>query len=203
LDFPKPRRFSHTFAALFSLNYHAAEICLYEVGFKLPSSTGVILHDLESLRLTDILYACFQSTRAWFEVFLSIPAAEYCAFTLISYGQLFHAIGALYKLSVFDIPEWDISLVRKTLDLSALLGQLASRLEEAGNLYGGKTGVQSCPWAFCANKLRLCKAWWDMSAAPEMGITPGGEEWPEGTNEELLPFVNFDSLDDYFWQTTA
>ena len=185
------------------MNYYAAEICLYEVGFKLSTTTGVIIQDLESLRLPDILYACFQATRSWFEAYLSVPIADHCALTLIDFGQLFHAIGALYKLSVFDILEWDISTVRKTLDLSIIIDQVASRLEEAKDLYTGQTVVQSCPWTFCINKLRACKTWWDMTVASGMDISAVGEVWPDGFNEDLLPFVTSDSLDEYFWQTTT
>lgn len=190
---------SHTFTALFSMNYYVAEICLYEVGFKLSSTTGVA-HDIESLRLTDILYSCFQATRSWFEAYLSIPVAEYCTLSLINFGQFFHAIGALYKLSVFDIPEWDIAVVRETLDLSNLLGQFALRLDEAGELYSGQVGGQNSPWTYCAAKLRNCKNWWDMTVVQETDTPAEGEEWPEGSNEELLPFMDFDYLDEYFWQ---
>jgi hypothetical protein len=182
------------------MNYYAAEICLYEVGFKLSSTTGVVRHDLESLKLTDILYACFEATSSWFETFLSIPVAEYSTLSLINFGQLFHAIGALYKLSVFDIPEWDIAVARETLNLSNILGQFALRLEEAGDLFSGQVGVKHSPWRFCAAKLRNCKTWWDMTVAQETDTPAGGEEWPEGSNEELLPFMNFDYLDEYFWK---
>ncbi|KAE9374192.1 hypothetical protein N431DRAFT_437675 [Stipitochalara longipes BDJ] len=186
---------------LLSMNYYAAEIGLYEVGFKLVSTTGVVYHDGESLRLSDILYACFQATRSWFDSYLSIPIADSFTLSLIAFGQLFHSIGALYKLSVFDIPEWDIAVVRETLNLSNLLGQLALRLEEAGDLYSEEVKPQNNAWKFCAAKLRNCKIWWDKTVAQETEAPAGVEVWPEGFNEELLPFMNFESLDDYFWQS--
>jgi hypothetical protein len=185
------------------MNYCAAEICLYEVGFKLSSTTGVVRQNLESLRITDTLYACFQATRSWFESYLSIPFADYCTLSLLHFGQLFHAIGALYKLSVFDVPEWDIATVRETLDLSSLLDQVVLRLEAAESLYAGSTVVQNSPWSFCISKLRYYKAWWDMTVAPEMDTSADVGNWPEGFNEELLPRMNFDSLDQYFWQGWA
>jgi hypothetical protein len=181
------------------MNYYTAEICLYQVGFKLSSTAGVVRQNLESLRITDILYACFQATRSWFESYLSIPSADYCTLSIIHFGQLFHAIGALYKLSVFDVPEWDIAKVRETLDLSSLLDQISIRLEAAENLCVGSAVMQNSPWAFCISKLRHCKAWWNMTVASEMDISADGGNWPEG-NGELLPMMNFDSLDEYLWQ---
>ena len=188
---------------MFAMHYYAAEICLYEVGFKLSSTTGVVYHDLGSLRLSDILYACFQATQSWFDSFLSIPIEDSCAITVINFGQLFHAIGALYKLSVFDIPEWDISMVRDTLDLSNLIGKLSMRIEDTGNLYSEEGKVQYSAWKFCVAKLRNCKIWWDTAVAQEADALAGGQVWNEGLNDEMLPFMNFESFDEYFWQPMA
>ena len=182
------------------MNYYVAEICLYEVGFKLSSTTGVVYHGLGSLRLSDILYACFQATRSWFDSFLSIPIEDLFSLTIINFGQLFHAIGALHKLSVFDIPEWDIAMVRETFDLSTLIGQVALRIEDAGNLYSKEVRAQNNAWKFCVAKLRNCKVWWDMTVAQETDALAGGGVWNDGFNEELLPFMNFESFDEYFWQ---
>jgi hypothetical protein len=186
------------------MNYHSAEISLYQIGFKLSPATGVVYNDLESLKLTDILYACFQATRSLIATYLSIPITDSCILSVITYGQLFHAIGALYKLSLFEIPEWDTKVVRETLDVSNLLSQFAARLEEVGSLYTEEATVrpQHDPWKMCAAKLRYCKTWWDMTVAQENNASAGGEVWPEGFNEEILPFLNFDSLDEYFWQPT-
>jgi len=188
---------------MFATNYYAAEICLYEVGFKLSSTTGVVYHDLGSLRLCDILYACFQATRSWFDSYLSVSIEDSFTLNVTTFGQLFHAIGALHKLSVFDIPEWDIAMVRETLDLSNLLGQIALRVEDAGNLYSEEVKIQNNAWKFCAAKLRNCKIWWDSTLAQETDAFAGGRAWSEGFNEELLPFMNFESFDEYFWQPMA
>ncbi len=93
--------------------------------------------------------------------------------------------------------------MRKTLDLSILIDRIVSRLQEAKKLYNGQKVVQSCAWTFCINKLRACKTWWDMTVAPGMDISFDAEVWPDGFNEDLLPFVTSDSLDEYFWQTTT
>jgi len=183
------------------MNYYAAEICLYEVGFKFPPTTGIVRRSLETLGLIDILYACFQATRSWFEAYFALPAAEYCTLSFVNFGQLFHAIGALHKLSVVEITEWDTAVVRNTLDLSSVITQLIVRLQEAEDLYTGQSKVQDSPWTYCVEKLRHCKTWWDMTVAQEKNASDVGEGWAEHIKEELLPFVNFESLDDYFWQT--
>jgi hypothetical protein len=183
--------------AWLAMQYHSAEIYLYEVCFKLSPSIGID-YSLESLRFTDIIYACFTATRAFFEVFLAIPSDDYCELTVVNVGHMFHAIGALYKLSVFDVDGWDVGSVRKTLDLSSVLSQIATRLEEVGIAYGAIQ--ENSPWFFCVRKLKLLKIWWDMTLAQEIDLSTVVEGAPDGTVEDLQGTIGLDFLDDNFWQ---
>ena len=177
--------------ASFAMHYYSAEIHLYKIGFKMCPDAA-LEYGMESLQASDILYSCFLATRSFFGVFLPIPTFEYSALSIVNIGQMFHALGTVYKLSVFDIAGWDSSNVRKTLDLSSILDQIAIKMEEAGNAYG-PTEAKS-PWFMCARKLRLLKSWWEATLAQEL------EAAQEGLVDELQTAINFDFFNDNFWQ---
>lgn len=183
--------------ALFVINYYSAEIHLYEVCFKMPPTTG-IEYSMESLHRMDIIYSCFESTRLFFEAFLSVPATNYCAFTIVNIGQMFHALGALYKLSVFDVGTWDVSKVRTTLDLSSVLNQIAMGGEQAGNSWGPREADN--PWFFCGRKLRTLQSWWNAKLAQEAEVNASSEMAQDGTFDDLQAMINCDFLDDNFWK---
>jgi hypothetical protein len=188
---------ANKYLASLALNYYSAEIYLYEVCFKVPPSAGID-YSMYNLRFTDIIYACFMATRSFFEVFLRIPSEDCCALTVVNIGHMFHAIAALYKLSVFNVDSWDVSNARKTLDLSNILCQLATRLEEAATAYGAME--ENSPWFFCVRKLKLLKTWWDITLTREMDLSTAVEGGADGAADEFQGMMSFDFLDDSFWQ---
>ena len=150
----------------------------------------------QSLQQLDVLHACFKSTQAFFASFLSIPIERHYIITIGMLGQLFHAIGALYKLSQLDVPGWDVAWVRRTLDLSYVLERIAILQEAVANLYGPPSPVS--PWSFCSRKMRIIKYWWDPSSIPE--IDPGVQSMNANVYWGPAPQdMDFDFLDDSFW----
>lgn len=179
------------------MNYYSAEIHLFEVCFKM-SPTTTVDYSMESLRLPDIVHCCFKATRSFFEFLLSVPATSYCTLTIVNIGQMFHALGALYKLSVFDIVDWDVGKVRRTLDLSSVLNQISVCGEAAGNSYG-PTETDN-PWFFCSRKLRNLQSWWNAKLAQEADMTAVSEMTQEVPFDDLQAMINLDFLDDNFWK---
>jgi hypothetical protein len=184
--------------ALFALNYYSAEIHLYEACFKM-SPAAIPDYSMESLRPADIIYSCFVATRSFFEILLSVPASEYCTLSIVNIGQMFHALGALYKLSIFDVVEWwDVSKVRTTLNLSSVLNQISICGEEAGNSYG--LAQADNPWFFCSRKLRTLQCWWDKKLSQEANLCSAAGLAQDGTFEDFQAMFNLDFLDDNFWK---
>ena len=173
------------------MQYYSAEIHLYEICFKM-SSLDRTEYNLESLRFVDLIYAYFLATRSFFELLFSVSAFDYCTLSAVNVGQMFHAIGALYKLSIFDVPEWDVKQVRKELDLSMVLDHIANKMEEAGNTY--RPMEQEGPWQFCTRKLKLMIVWWEGVLAQERA--PAAIP----AMPQIDPMSDFDFLDDNYWR---
>jgi hypothetical protein len=176
---------------LFVLNYYSAEIRLYEACFKISPATQPD-YSTESLRFTDIIYNCFVATRSFFETLLSIPASRYFSLSIVNIGQMFHALGALYKLSIFDVAEWDKSIVRTTLNLSNILNQICICAEQAGNSFG-PTEVDNI-YFLGSRKFRILKSHWDAKLEQEeaSGMAQAG------SFDDFQAMLNLDFLDDTF-----
>ena len=162
------------------------------------SPTTTVDYSMESLRLPDIVHCCFKATRSFFEFLLSVPATSYCTLTIVNIGQMFHALGALYKLSVFDVVDWDVSKVRRTLSLSSVLNEISLCGEAVGNSYGQT--VADNPWFYCSRKLRSLQSWWDAKLAQEADLTAVSGMTQETPFDDLQAMSNLDFLDDNFWK---
>jgi len=173
------------------MQYYSAEIHLYEICFKMSSSDRTE-YILESLRFIDLIYAYFLSTRSFFESLFSVSALDYCTLSAVNVGQMFHAIGALYKLSIFDVPEWDVKQVRKELDLSVVLDHIANKMEQAGNQY--RLTEEEGPWQLCTRKMKLMIVWWEGVLAQE------GASAPVPAMPQVDPMSDFDFLNDNYWR---
>src|SRR5580700_7033839 len=87
-------------------------------------STNPNFHRLESL------YSCLQAAKSWFDIFLAFPPARYIGLSTLTFTQLAHCVVVICRLSTFDTPDWDRSLVRETVNLSAVLDQLGENLAQ-------------------------------------------------------------------------
>ena len=179
------------------MNYYSAEIHLYEACFKICPTTGPD-YSMESFHPADVIYKCFVATRSFFDMLLSIPASEYCKFSIVNVGQMFHALGALYKLSVFEVAEWDVGKVRTTLNLSSVLNQISIRGEHAGSSYGATEADNA--WFFCSRKLRTLQTWWDAKLAQEADLGSVLGMAQDGTFDDFQAMINIDFLDENFWK---
>jgi len=198
------------------LHYYSAEIHLYEACFKMSSTTQAD-YSMESLRPADLVYNCFVATRSFFDLFLSLPTSDYFTLSIVNIGHMFHALGALYKLSVFDFAEWDKNEVRTTLNLSSILNQISICGEEAFRLFGGRIEANN-PWLYCSRKydpfliyiisrstsadteicrLRTLQSWWDaklLQEAEAVGLDQ------DDSFVEFEAMTNLDFWDDNFWK---
>ena len=74
------------------------------------------------LRL-EVLLLCLEGAKDFFQSFLTIPASEYHALSMIQWNALIFATMVLYKLSIglASIPEWDPEVARGSVPLETYL----------------------------------------------------------------------------------
>ena len=105
-----------------------------------------------------------------------------------------HCMVVLCRLSTLEDPAWDLTLVRKTLNLSLVLDQLASNMaqvEAAASIDTTNYDGQSI-YGQCAKRMLNIKEWWEGRLASE---TSGGNPAQHGVNGTMGPMA-MDGVDD-------
>jgi hypothetical protein len=111
------------------MHYYHAEQYLYEISFsRSPVMVNFPSHDFHRLEL---LYACLQSNKLFFETFFSIPESKYTCFSFATWTQVAHSVIVLQLLSSFDHPDWNLAYVRETIDFITVLDYLIERFNKA------------------------------------------------------------------------
>ena len=111
---------------------YSTELSVNEIVFS-QVSTDTNLSDLKQLKC---LYACVESIRSWFEVFLGFPPAEYIGFPFSIFSQLVHCLTTLYRPSTLKDSRWDKGSVRETTDLLPILDQVINNMEQVAAVAG-------------------------------------------------------------------
>jgi hypothetical protein len=111
------------------MHYYVTQVSLYQVAFSRPGNfSSTEKHDYKQVEL---LYACFQATKNAIDQFFSIPARNYCYFSLATWTVLRRALVALQQLTTYDDPDWSLVYVRNTLDFIWVLDRFIERIEQA------------------------------------------------------------------------
>ncbi|KAM0134431.1 hypothetical protein ACHAO1_005643 [Botrytis cinerea] len=150
----------------FLMHLYNTELTIHEVAL-----SKEYLADIPDSQRLESLCICFQSVKSWFELYFSTPCRDHTSFTFPIYTHMAHCMVALYRLSVFEDPQWDIQLVRQQLDLSLILGQIIKTWEnvkvEAG-LDAGLVKVEDVDiYTSNSKRIGLVKTWWDAKVAGE------------------------------------
>lgn len=152
-------------SATLLLEVYYTELSIHEVGL---SQAPNLFTGFANQRLL-CLYSCLNATKAWADVFLSIPLVEYVGLPISSFSALVHSFMGMYRLSNFEHSEWDLGLVKETLDVSLFLGEAQQRfaqVKEAAGLDQGDSGgrgVETDTFSNLAERLRVLKMSWDES----------------------------------------
>ena len=123
----------------------------------------------------ECFYACLNATRSWFDLFLSVPPADYVGLPLGIFTQLAHCIVALYRLTVLDDPDWDKELVVKTANLMTILEGVCRNMSEVKEAVGFNKDIpteEEDVFSQSARKIGSIRSWWETKAAAEE-IGPG------------------------------
>jgi len=109
---------------LLLLYLYSTEAKVHEIAFSDP---GTDHKGLDLLRI-ESLYSVLEATKKWFEIYFIFPPAHYIRFSVWVSTQLAHCIVLLYRLSTFDHPGWDRSLVRETCNLSVVINDVINNM---------------------------------------------------------------------------
>lgn len=176
------------------MNYHSTEIFLYEVSLHAnPISIGF---NTGSSQRMDMLHACLVSAKSLLDLCLSQPLSTYHALSVIELSHIGQGLATVFKLSLIDVPGWDLSYVRKTISTCDYFDRLIGNLEQVG-LFIDQSQPEPCRNSFptgCANAMRRIKGVYEAKIAAEQARD---SVVFEGMG---IPADQMDWLDDSYWQ---
>lgn len=106
---------------------------LFEIGLLKAIPSNVNGPDFQRLEL---LYACLESVRKFFEIFLETSPASYWNLTIIHFSRFACALSLLQRLSTFEDPTWDLQYVAAKVNFSGIVDQICNHMDDALR-YGG------------------------------------------------------------------
>ncbi|KAL5044272.1 hypothetical protein BDW71DRAFT_101673 [Aspergillus fruticulosus] len=161
----QPRVAPHSQAhKILLLHYHYALLTLHESALTSSPVTSTTL-DFQQL---EHHYACLEAAKSWFELFLSIPPAEYIGFPFSIFAQIVHNLVVLYQLSTFEDPSWDVATVRKTIDVLAILDMVIRNMSEVAAAAGLEGEPDSDVFSVIAKMYKSVQVGWEVNLAPAL-----------------------------------
>lgn len=169
---------------------------LFEAGLCTPP---VAADPIPSFKRLELLCACLEANKSYFEAFFCIPPASYVTVSLHTWSQLSYGLAILHTLFSFEHPDWDLASVRQSIDYNVIFGRLIGNLDKLITLEGfEKLDVfsRSAKWMKCIGEYVETK----MAALPPAAVGHEANQMPDfGTGaDDLTDFFQF--LDDA-WMT--
>ncbi|PYH46320.1 Zn(II)2Cys6 transcription factor [Aspergillus saccharolyticus JOP 1030-1] len=124
---------SQGYIEILLLHHYNTSLSLYESALTKGTIASITNVSYEHL---DYLYGCLEATKSWFDVFLSIPAAEYIGFPFAIFSQMVQNLVTLYQLSTLDSSVWDTTNVRQTADIIQIMNMVISNMGQVASLNG-------------------------------------------------------------------
>jgi len=141
------------------MELHSTELSIHEIGL---SQSSVHFFGHHSMRV-DCLWACVQAVKSWMNVFLSLSPAKYLGFSPLTYLSMAHCFTGMYRLSVFEHPDWDRGLVRHHFDMvlfTDIVEQTFLKVKTATGLdIGGSKDLDT--FTIMASKIARVRVAWD------------------------------------------
>lgn len=191
------------------IHYYNIEIYLYEVA--LSDNHNFIDYGTFPFTRLDMLFACLNSTRAFFDSWNSVPLSAYSASPYTIWTQVGHALVALSKLTLFVGRGWDQNYVRSIIDFAKTIDKFKADVEEVRKLTTQHQDEQMIPEYFpgLGEKLQLMKDFNERrlrAQSTHQGPTPDtssveGVSLPEIPDDIFAPGTTlFQFMNDQFWQ---
>ena len=171
---------------------YSTELSVNEIVFsQVPTVTNFL--DLKQLKC---LYACVESIRSWFEVFLGIPPANYIGFPFSIFSQLVHCLTTLFRLSTLNDSRWDKGSVRETSDLLPILDQVINNMEQVAAVAGLDNSdiAEGDVFSRTARKFRSIRLEWEAKLGPD-DLTVSTISTPQSAEATLTEAFSADFSD--------
>ena len=150
--------------AVVLMQYHTIEMYLYDfILLKPPSLTMASNQDFQ---LLELLHACLQASKSFFDLFFSIPVTSYHCIPVHTFKSLTRSLIILQKLSVLEHPDWSLAYVRESVNFMDVLDILAERLAQVRSaicfdqeisdeidMFSRAATKISCVKSFCEGKM--------------------------------------------------
>lgn len=150
---------------------------------------------LQQNRHLETLWLCLKSTKAWADLFLSYTPDQYVGFSVMMYVGIARSFITIYLLSTFQHPEWDLQLVRESVNVPSTLERIAYNFSQVKVVTGidagssgdldsfSKSGFKIGQYMALWHSITACSA---VSIEPEAGHGPGGDNPLQIFDDEWL-----------------
>lgn len=175
------------------IQFYATQISLYEAGLCNSRKTN---EEVSSFTRLKLLCSSLDACKSYFEAFFSIPATDYMTMAMPTWPSFRHSLANLLALSTYENADWNLALVRESVDFIAVMDQTIKRLESVSSLPGnGKTDM----FSRTATAMDRVKIFLDEKIFKQARTAPQNADQTEGfdlpnRSEDLSQF--FDFLDD-------
>jgi hypothetical protein len=185
------------FAALVRRSYYSAELFIHE-----PSLyRSLFPPNLNSQRL-DMLYACLISAKSLLDILLALPLSSYYGFSIITLSQLGYGLSTVFKLSFIEVPGWDLTHVRSTVNLLQYFEHFISNFEQVGaqidNSQPTLAKIAFCTG--CSRAMGRVKGWYEARLAAETEEKQQEEQTGLTGIDDILGAENFNYWDEAFFK---
>lgn len=111
------------------------------------------------LQTMSSLFTCLSAIKSWLDIVLKFEAADYIGFPFFFWKQFRTIMLILIRMASLGDPAWDVDLVRRTVDLPAVLDQMASNLEHLQNIARLKLHTQENVFSKPFKLVNVLKSW--------------------------------------------
>lgn len=115
--------------ATLNSHYLVIEMHIHEWPLSLRDPT-----DTSPTAIIKSLQSCLSAAKSFFNVLFSLPPVYLFELTFVVQLHVAHALSTLFRLSIFAYPGWDLTEMRSSIGLAAVIAELQTMLEGTRNV---------------------------------------------------------------------
>lgn len=178
------------------LNVLSALVCLYEPILSTE-------HD-NTIHKVSALHGCLAHIGRFLETFLTLSVADCPRFPFMLWIQMAQVIMMLSRLSFLVVEGWDLNYIRNSsMNFSSVAERMIQMMEGVAQQDNQKTAPSnglSAKYLLYADKMRLCKKWYDSKVKAETESAASTTDATAGLSAYDVPLeALFEGLDSNIW----